>query len=119
MKDKNLPVAVLLVLALGCSKSSNNGYSSSNNNNNNGSSNTISIAGMAFSPSTFTTRKGTVVTWKNNDNVTHTATANGGLFNTGNIAAGASASYTADSVGTFPYHCEIHPGMTATLVVTN
>ena len=82
-----------------------------------GSVTTISIAAMAFPPTT-TVAKGTTVKWVNNDNMTHTATSDDGTtFDSGNIAAGASYSVVASKAGTFTYHCNIHPTMTATLVV--
>jgi plastocyanin len=111
---------IVLFIALSCNKSSSNSYGTTNGSGGTGTDpNTISISGMSFSPSTLTVKSGTVVTWKNNDAMTHTATSdNGTTFNTGNIAAGSSASYTTSATGTFPYHCSIHPGMTATLVVT-
>jgi plastocyanin len=82
---------------------------------------TISIRGMTapnYSPSPDTVTVGQTVAWKNNDSITHTATANGGAFNTGNVSSGAtSAAMTMNTVGSFPYHCSIHPSMTGILVV--
>lgn len=83
-----------------------------------GTGNQVTIANFAFSPSSLTIAKGTTVTWKNNDSVTHTATADGGSFNTGNIAAGAtSGGVTFNTSGTFTYHCSIHTTMHGTIVV--
>ena len=45
-------------------------------------------------------------------------TADDGSFDTGQIAPGASATVTLDTAGSFAYHCEIHPSMTATITVT-
>ena len=83
-------------------------------------SSTIAINGMSFSPATKTVKIGTVVIWKNSDSYEHTATSdNGETFNTGNIPGGRNASYTTDTIGTFPYHCLIHgTAMSGTLVVT-
>ena len=82
--------------------------------------NTITISGMTYSPSSKTVAKGTVVTWKNNDGNSHTATSNDGTtFNTGDIAPGSSVTYTANTAGTFAYHCLIHGvTMNGTLIVT-
>lgn len=76
--------------------------------------------GMSFSPNPASVQVGQTVAWHNGDSITHTATQNGGGFNTGNIASGAtSAPITMGSVGALGYHCSIHPSMTGTLNVTN
>jgi plastocyanin len=77
------------------------------------------IAGFAFSPNPLTVAPGDTVVFQNNDSAPHTATSDtAGQFDTGQIASGASGSFTAPSApGSYPYHCNIHPNMTATLVV--
>ena len=78
----------------------------------------VTIAGFAFSPATRTIAVGDKVTWTNNDGTAHTATANGGAFDTGSIAAsGGSATITFSKAGTYAYHCTIHPSMTGRIVV--
>lgn len=72
---------------------------------------------LSFAPTTVTVDVGDTVTWQNNDNVSHTATADDGSFDTGTISTGQSDAVTFDTAGTFPYHCAIHPAMTATVVV--
>jgi len=58
------------------------------------------------------------VSWRNTRGITHTATANGGQFNTGNIGGGTtSVPIKMTALGSFPYSCLIHPSMTGTLVV--
>ncbi len=57
------------------------------------------------------------VTWVNNDSVPHTVTAADGSFNSGNLAAGASYSYTFTTAGTFKYSCNYHAWMTGTVIV--
>jgi plastocyanin len=84
---------------------------------------TITINGMngsqSFSPDPSTAKVGQTVAWRNADSITHTATANGGAFNTGNIAPGATSSpITMTAAGSFDYHCQIHPTMVGTLSVT-
>jgi plastocyanin len=59
------------------------------------------------------------VTWNNKDFAPHTATALDGSFDTGTIQPGASGSVTVPAQGTVPYHCTIHPWMTATLQVSS
>jgi plastocyanin len=78
----------------------------------------VTIAGFAFDPATRTIAVGDKVTWTNTDGTGHTATANGGAFDTGTIAAsGGSASVTFTTTGTYAYHCKIHPSMTGRIVV--
>jgi plastocyanin len=78
---------------------------------------TVTIADFAFSPGQLTITEGTTVTWVNNDSAPHTATGDGGEFDTGQIDPGGSASITFDTAGTYSYFCSIHPSMTATIVV--
>jgi plastocyanin len=77
----------------------------------------VSISGLAFHPATVTVNVGDTVTWTNNDGVSHTATADGGSFDTGTIGNGSSASETFNTAGTFAYHCSVHPTMQGSVVV--
>jgi plastocyanin len=77
----------------------------------------VTIEGFAFDPAGLTIDVGDTVTWTNGDQVAHTATANGGAFDTGTIAGGAADSVTFDTAGTFAYHCTIHATMTGTITV--
>lgn len=84
-----------------------------------GVQNTVKIASFAFTPATITVPVGTTVTWTNEDTASHTITADDGTtFNSGNIAKGGTFSFTFTTAGTFPYHCAVHPSMTATVIVT-
>ena len=79
-----------------------------------GSSN---LTTTAYSPNPVNVSVGGTVTWTNNDNTAHTSTANGGAFDSGTIAPGASVSRTFPTAGSFPYHCTLHPGMVGTVNV--
>lgn len=72
-----------------------------------------------FSPKVLTVPAGTRVTWFNGDNVVHTVTSDTGLFNSGNLGPGAAFSYQLDTPGTYEYHCEPHPSMQGTIIVTS
>ena len=113
--------AALILTSLSCSKSNSNyGGSQPPPGGGGGGSNssTINIYNMAF-PATTTVKKGTTVKWYNADGYAHTVTSDDGTtFNSGNLAAGATFSYLANTTGTFNYHCNIHASMKATLVVT-
>ena len=77
------------------------------------------IAGFAFG--SLTVAVGTSVTWMNMDSAPHTATSDASSafqFDTGTIAPGAtSGPIVFNTAGTFPYHCNVHPSMHATIVV--
>jgi plastocyanin len=117
MKNKIAVVVSLILLSaiiiFSCSKNS----SSSMSNNTPPAPNTVSIANMAFMPATITVSHGTKITWTNNDNMTHTVTADDDSFDSGNIAPGSSFSRTFAVAGTYPYHCTIHPNMLGKVVV--
>ena len=112
-------LAVLALSGLSCGGDDNNPM---NPGGGGGANVTITITGMngasSYSPSPDTVNVGQTVAWHNADATTHTATANGGAFNTGNIGGGnTSAPIAMNTAGSFPYHCSIHPTMTGTLVV--
>jgi plastocyanin len=77
----------------------------------------VTIKDFSFGPATITVHAGDTVTWTNQGPTGHSATADGGSFDTGVLAAGHSASETFNSPGSFPYHCTPHPFMTATIRV--
>ncbi|CAC17491.1 cupredoxin family copper-binding protein [Streptomyces violaceoruber] len=79
----------------------------------------VTIKDFTFEPASLTVSPGAKVTVVNKDSTTHTLTASkGGSFDTGDIAPGKSATFTAPSTaGDFPYACTIHPFMKGTLTV--
>jgi plastocyanin len=81
--------------------------------------NSVSIANMAFAPANITVKKGTTVTWTNNDTTTHTVTENDGHPgpDSGPVQPGQTYNFTYDTAGTFKYHCAIHPNMVGTVTV--
>jgi plastocyanin len=78
---------------------------------------TVVIDAFAYVPATVTVQVGDTVTWRNDDSVAHTATADDGSFDTGALATGESGAETFQAAGTFDYHCSIHPQITGTVVV--
>lgn len=77
----------------------------------------VSIAGFAFDAPSLQIGKGTTVTWTNNDGVPHTVTSDDGAFDSGPIAPGESYTFTFADPGVYAYHCQIHPSMTARVLV--
>jgi plastocyanin len=109
--------AVAALAAAGCGKDSNPASPST------AADVTIEIVAdngnLSFSPNPGVARVGQTVAWHNAmPSMTHTATADGGAFDTGNLAPGATSSpITMSTAGSFPYHCGIHPSMVGTLTV--
>ena len=83
--------------------------------------NTVVMSDMKFAPETITVPVGSSVTLHNIDGKSHTATANDGSFDTGDMGTGASHSITFNTAGTYKYHCKYHTvlgvGMTGTVIV--
>jgi plastocyanin len=78
----------------------------------------ITISNFTFIPASLTVSPGEVVKVTNKDSATHTLTATGGQFDTGDVTQNQTKSFTAPTKpGTYPYICSIHQYMTGTLVV--
>lgn len=60
---------------------------------------------------------GSTVRWTSEGD-THTSTSDTGLWDSGNLPPGEAFSYTFNTPGTYNYHCELHPGITGTINVT-
>ncbi|MEK7218252.1 MAG: plastocyanin/azurin family copper-binding protein [Patescibacteria group bacterium] len=75
-----------------------------------------------YVPQVITVKKGTGVTWKNNEegNRPHTVTrdqSQGPL--SGVLTKGETYSHTFTATGSYTYHCAFHPTMTGSVLVTN
>jgi plastocyanin len=77
----------------------------------------VEIANFEYSPDPVRVEAGGKVIWQNEDSVAHTATADDGSFDTGEIEEGKLKSESFKQPGTFTYHCEIHPQMHGTIEV--
>lgn len=80
----------------------------------------VEIKNFAFSPATITVKKGTTVTWTNQDSMNHTVTSDAGIIggpNSQQFGQGQTYSFTFSDLGTYSYSCQIHPKMTGTVVV--
>jgi plastocyanin len=85
--------------------------------------NAVTIHTFAFQPNPAQVKVGETVTWTNNDQILHTVTSgtrgkSDGMFDQKLDGVGSKAMFTFNTAGTFAYHCEIHPGMDATVVVS-
>ncbi len=118
-----LIIIVLLVVGVFFFKSkrinANNNTSTVTNNSNQTqeqvNQNTILIKNFSFSPNVLTIKKGTTVTWTNQDSVVHTIKSD--TFNSSDLSQGDRFQFTFNNSGTFNYSCGIHPNMTGTIVV--
>lgn len=72
-----------------------------------------------YSPANFTAKVGQTVTWVNKDSSAHTVTSTTNLFDSGNMNAGASYSYTFTKAGVYQYTCSYHSWMKGTITVTS
>ncbi len=71
-----------------------------------------------FSPGTLTIKAGTTVIWKNMSSAPHTVTTDDGqTADSGTVPVGGTFSFKFTTAGTFPYHCNYHPYMRATIIV--
>jgi hypothetical protein len=74
---------------------------------------------MSYSPNPASARVGQRIIWVNAHSMVHTATADGGDFDTGFLAPGErSGVITVGNAGAYPYHCTVHPPMVGTLSIT-
>ena len=78
----------------------------------------VTITGFAFDPATLTIAPGDSVTWTNQDAANHTATADDFAWTTAVLSTGDSETVVFSDEGVEPYHCGVHPSMTADLEVT-
>lgn len=82
--------------------------------------NTIIIKDFAFTPEKITVKKGTTVTFINEDIAQHNAVdddANPKGPDGPLLSQGESYEYVADEIGVYDYHCAPHPFMKGTIEV--
>lgn len=131
MKKIILSITVLFALLVlsGCGSTINNSNStntptktetnkistSSDSTQTSASASTVNIQNFAFNPATLSIKKGSTVTWTNNDSVPHQIKS--ATFNSGQLSNGQSFSFTFNGVGTFDYSCAIHPSMLGKIIV--
>lgn len=84
---------------------------------------TVAMESVEFQRQNVRIAVGGEVTWVNKDESNHTstskesATETGGVWDTGIIEAGQSATVSFDRAGTFDYLCTVHPSMVAQVTV--
>jgi plastocyanin len=89
-------------------------------------SHAIDVRDNSFTPRELTVRAGDTVTWTNNGDVIHNVVSNDGTpvaFESGNVPAGETFSFTFTEPGTYDYTCTFHSsgtpptGMVGTITV--
>jgi plastocyanin len=78
---------------------------------------TVTIEGLRFQPDVLTVASGDTIVWVNKDLVPHMATSKTGGFDSKDIQADESWSYTIRKTGDFAHTCTFHPTMKAMLRV--
>lgn len=82
--------------------------------------NTVDIKDYAYAPAKIQVKKGTVVTWTNQDSVRHNINPDkeSDDFKASELLAkGETYTFTFNTVGTYTYHCSPHPYMKGTVEV--
>jgi plastocyanin len=78
----------------------------------------ITISNFMFKPMALTVKPGATVSVTNKDSATHTLTATGNQFNTGDVAQNKTKTFKAPmKPGTYHYICNIHQYMMGTITV--
>jgi plastocyanin len=79
---------------------------------------TVFVRDYYFDPADVGVEPRSNVTWTNKGNEPHTVTADNGLFDSGVLYPGDSYTVWFGGAGTVTYHCELHPSMTGSVVVS-
>jgi plastocyanin len=78
----------------------------------------VSARDSFYQPDTIHVDVGLPVRWTNEGTVYHTVVSDSALWTSDLIAPNWWFEVRFDSVGTYPYHCSQHSGMTGTVVVS-
>jgi plastocyanin len=70
----------------------------------------VHIADFDMDPGDLTIEAGEKVTWHNHDDASHTASEDGGAWETGVLGTEETETLTFDEVAEYSYFCEVHPG---------
>jgi plastocyanin len=78
---------------------------------------TVGMVDFTYDPAPLRVSPETRVTFSNRSGIGHTATENGGGFDTGRVKPGESATIAFTRPGTYGFHCSLHPSMRGRIVV--
>jgi plastocyanin len=77
--------------------------------------NKVTIKNFAFEPPVLNIKAGEIVTWTNEDSVTHKIKSD--TFNSNDLITGNFFQFKFDNAGTYDYFCSIHPSMKGKIIV--
>jgi plastocyanin len=132
MKNRLIITAVIvasIVTALILTRSSDesskanmgNSSSSSTSTDNSAEPNTVTMKNIEFTVKKLTVKKGTTVTWRNDDTAQHDVVFDDASMTKANspglLDKGDTHQYTFTETGTFSYYCTPHPFMKAEIEV--
>jgi plastocyanin len=72
----------------------------------------VNIEFSDYRPSQLDILPGETVSWTNVSQRTHTVTSDTGLFDSDSVVQNGHFAFRFDEVGTYRYHCTIHPSIT-------
>jgi plastocyanin len=84
---------------------------------------TVTMKDIAFRPTELSVKKGTTVTWTNDESVAHDVQKSGGPgpdFSSGDkggMQQGDTFEHTFDAAGTYDYVCSVHSDMAGFVIV--
>lgn len=130
MALRRLIVSAMTVGLAACSKTSSPAGPASGGPPSGGANALVTVADYQFSPDTVTIAAGQSVEWSNNGPSSHTVTSDNSAWSSATLGApggmdpygyptgGGTFTNTFGSAGTYHYHCSIHAGMNAVVIVT-
>jgi plastocyanin len=106
----------LLLAACGSSTPTTSGAAATSGSS--GGASSITISNFMFMPMSLSVSPGATVKVTNKDSATHTLTATGSQFDTGDITQNQTKTFKAPTTpGTYHYICNIHQYMMGTITV--
>ena len=110
-------VAVVFATAA-CGGGGSDAYGESSPVRLDGDSVTVEMGSGSFEPQGIKVKRGTTVTWINNDPVVHNVRQVESTFLSPDVAPGESFSFTMDEPGRYRYQCTYHhPNMNGVVIV--
>jgi Icc protein len=77
----------------------------------------VKIDNFAFAPGAITVKRGTQVTWINQDDIPHTVDSTEGKFKSAALDTDQKFEFRFTEPGEYPYYCRMHPKMTGSIIV--